>query len=59
MTFREVPCTLPQDVLDFDLSEQVKAFQTESQAEWLNNRQWQIDNRAAAVATLTTAAIKT
>ena len=40
-----------------DLGEQIEAFQTESQAEWLNNRQWQVDNRAAAVATLTVAGI--
>ncbi|HAA27408.1 MAG TPA: hypothetical protein DCE56_06625 [Cyanobacteria bacterium UBA8553] len=40
-----------------DLGEQIEAFQAESRSEWSNNRQWQIDNRAAAVATLTVAGV--
>lgn len=45
-----------QSVKD-DLSEQIEAFRTDEQEEWDKNRQWQTDNRAAAVATLTVAGL--
>jgi hypothetical protein len=40
-----------------ELGSQIEAFQSESRTEWLNNRDWQFNNRAAAVATLTVAGV--
>ena len=45
------------NIVKTDLSEQIEAFKAQEAGEWANNRTWQFDNRAAAVATLVVAGV--
>ena len=45
------------DTVKGDLSEQIEAFKKQEEDEWKEDKQWRIDNRAAAVATLVVAGV--